>query len=124
MINTIINLLKQQSLINQVKMHLCESIYNLASYIFNNGLQKWNLFSPFLQDLLLTLEVLAYLPSSYDTDNNLAKQSFLALFSLIECSHEKDRVLISFFMDKILMRLTEAQDITKFNGNKEKQYLK
>ena len=82
-------------------MHLCESIYNLASYIFNNGLQKWNLFSPFLQDLLLTLEVLAYLPSSYDTDNNLAKQSFLALFSLIECSHEKDRVLISFFMDKI-----------------------
>ena len=122
LINTIINLLKQQSLINQVKMHLCESIYNLASYIFNNGLQKWNLFSPFLQDLLLTLEVLAYLPSSYDTDNNLAKQSFLALFSLIECSHEKDRVLISFFMDKILMRLTEAQDITKFNGNKEKQY--
>jgi hypothetical protein len=122
LINTIINLLKEPSLINKIKMHLCQSIYNLSSFIYNNNYQSLNLFSPFLQDLLLILENLSYFDNAYDTDNNLAEKSFIALSSLIECSDEKDRVLISLFMDKIFVRLVEAQDISKFNGKTEKLY--
>ena len=39
LINTIINLLKEPSLINKIKMHLCQSIYNLSSFIYNNNYQ-------------------------------------------------------------------------------------
>ena len=117
-ISIILNLLKMQSLINKIKMHLCETIKNLASYIIDNGLQNWNLFSPFLQELLTILEALAYLPNSYNSEFNLSEKCFIALSTLIECSHEKDKILISYFMEKIFMRLTEAQDINKFGGNR------
>ena len=120
LINTISSLIKEQSLSNPIKMNLCNAIYSLASYIYNHGMQSWNLFSPFLQDLLTTLEALAYLPSSFDTDKNLTEKCFIALSSLIECSHEKDKMLISYFMEKIYYRLEEAQDINKFGGIKEK----
>ena len=122
LINTIINLLKEPSLINKIKMYLCQSIFNLASFIYDHNYQSLNLFSPFLQNLLLILENLAYFDNAYDTDNNLAEKAFIALSSLIECSSEKDSVLISYFMEKIYLRLNEAQDISKFNGNKEKLY--
>ena len=122
LINTIINLLKEPSLINKIKMHLCQAIYNLSSYIYDHNYQSLNLFSPFLQNLLLILENLAYTDSAYDKDNNLAEKAFIALSALIECSHEKDRVLISYFMEKIYIRLNEAQDVSKFNGNKDKLY--
>ena len=121
-ITIIINLLKDQTLVNRIKMHLCESIYNLASLIYNNGLQNWNLFSPFLQDLLINLESLAYSPGSYNNDYNLSEKCFVALASLIECSHEKDKILISQFMEKIFLRLIEAQDIKNFGENKETIY--
>ena len=122
LINTIINLLKEPSLINKIKMYLCQSIYNLATFIYDHNYQSLNIFSPYLQNLLLILENLAYFDNAYDTDNNLAEKSFIALSYLIECSDEKDRVLISFFMDKIYLRLNEAQDVSKFNGKKEKLY--
>ena len=122
LVNTIINLLKETSLVNKVKMYLCQSIYHLASYIVNYNCQSFNLFSPFLESLLLTLENLAYFDKAYNVDSNLAEKCFIALGSLIECSHEKDKILISYFMEKIFLRLNEAQDISKFNGNKEKLY--
>lgn len=122
LISTILTLLKEQSLPNQVKMNLCGSIYSLTQYIINQGYQSYNLFSPFLQDLLTVLEALAYLPSSYDTNNNLSEKSFIALSSLIECTDEKDKLLIAYFMEKIFERLKEAQDINKFGGNKDKIY--
>ena len=122
LITTILQLLKEQSLSNPIKMHLCQTIYALASYIYDHNIQSYNLFSPYLQDLLITLEALAYLPNSYIRDNNLTEKCFIAMASLIECSHEKDKLLISYFMEKILIRLKEAQDISKFNGNKDKQH--
>ena len=122
LITTILQLLKEQSLSNPIKMHLCQTIYALASYIYDHNIQSYNLFSPYLQDLLITLEALAYLPNSYIRDNNLTEKCFIAMASLIECSHEKDKLLISYFMEKILIRLKEAQDINKFNGNKDKQH--
>jgi len=122
LIEMISSLLKDQSLNNKTKMHLCESIFKLASYIYNHNLQTLNIFSPYLQDLLGTLEALAYLPESYDTEENLSEKCFEALSSLLECSSEKDKVLISFFMEKILNRLTEAQNIQNFQNSKEKLY--
>ena len=122
LIEMISSLLKDQSLNNKTKMHLCESIFKLASYIYNHNLQTLNIFSPYLQDLLGTLEALAYLPQSYNTEENLSEKCFEALSSLLECSSEKDKVLISFFMEKILNRLTEAQNIQNFQNSKEKLY--
>lgn len=120
LISSISQLLKENSLTNTVKMHLCLTINQLALYICNHNLQCLNFFSPFLQDLLITLEALAYLPSAYDPDNNLSEKSFIALASLLECSHEKDKLLISYFMEKINIRLVEAQDANKFIGAKIK----
>ena len=120
LITTILTLLKDQSLGNKVKMHLCQSIFKLASYIFEHNYQDLNIFSDYLQDLLGTLETLAYLPQSYDTECNLSEKCFEALSSLLECSTEKDQMLISFFMEKIYSRLEEAQNIKNFDSNKEK----
>ncbi len=120
LIEIISSLLKEQSLNNKTKMHLCESIFKLASYIYNHNLQQLNIFSPYLQDILATLEALAYLPQSYDVENNLSEKCFIALSSLLECSSEKDQVLISFFMEKIYNRLTEAQNLQNFENSKEK----
>ena len=50
-VTVILNLLKQQNLSNKIKRHFCQALYSLASYISNNNIQSWNLFSPFLQYL-------------------------------------------------------------------------
>ena len=121
-INIIINLLKEQNFKNSIKRHLCGTILQLNTFISNNHFQSLNLLSPYLQDILITLEALAYLPSSYNVDDNLAESCFVALASLIEYAHEKDRMLISYFMEKVNIRLGEARDIKNFGGNKEKMY--
>ena len=120
LIKSICTLLNDQSLNNKTKMHLCESIYYLGLYIFDENLQSFNIFSPYLKDLLGILESLAYLPSSYDPEKNLSYKCFQAIAFLIECSTEKDKVLVSFFMDKIYARLNEAQNIQNFDNSKSK----
>ena len=120
LITTIVKLLKDISLNNKIKMHLCESIYRLASFIFQYNYQELNLFSPYLKDLLGTLESLAYIPQSYDANQNLSEKCFEALALLLECSSEKDRMLISFFMEKIYTRLNEAQNLENFGNSKDK----
>ena len=122
LISTILTLLKDNSLKNKVKMYLCEAIFKLASYIYNHNYQDLNIFSPFLQDLLGTLELLAYIPQSYDLDENLSEKCFVALSSLLECSTEKDKTLITFFMEKILNRLNEAQNLQNFANSEEKMH--
>jgi hypothetical protein len=116
LISTFSTLLKDQSLNNKIKMHICESIFKLASYIYEHNWQSLNFFSPYLQDLLGTLELLAYLPESYHTENNLTQKCFEAISGLLECSSEKDQVLISYFMEKIYNRLNEAQNIKNFDS--------
>ena len=120
LISTILTLLKDQPLKNKVKMHLCEAIFNLASYIYNHNYQDLNMFGPFLQDLLGTIELLAYMPQSYDSEQNLSEKCFVAIASLLECSTDNDKTLIAFFMEKILNRLNEAQNEQNFGNSKEK----
>ena len=119
-ISRIINLLNDQYISNLVKINFCEVIYTLSSNIINNDMQSWNLFSPFLKNLLMILENLAYLTNSFDFNNNLTEKCFIAISSLLECSSEIDSELISYFMDKIYQRLIEAQDINKFGRDKLK----
>jgi hypothetical protein len=122
LITTISSLLKDQSLGNKAKMHLCESIYKIASYIFEHNYQDLNVFSDYLQDLLGTLEALAYFPQSYNTQENLSEKCFEALSSLLEISTEKDQMLISYFMEKIYNRLGEAQNLKNFGDSKDKMF--
>ena len=121
LINIFLNLLQQEELNNKIKMNICDSIFNLASYTYNHNLQSLNVFSPYLRDLLQILESLAYFPQSYNIDCNLSKKCFIAISSLLECSTEKDQQLISFFMEKIYRRLDEAQNASNFPNSKEKQ---
>ena len=122
LITTILSLLKEQSLRNKIKMRLCESIFKLATYIYDHNYQDLNIFSEYLQDLLGTLEALAYIPQSYNTEENLSQKCFEALSSLLECSTEKDQMLISYFMEKIYNRLEEAQNLQNFGNSKDKMY--
>ena len=120
LITTFSTLLKEQYLVNMIKIHICESIFQLTSYIYEHNCQSFNFFSPYLQDLLGTLETLAYLPESFKIGKNLSQKCFEAISGLLECSSEKDQVLISYFMEKIFNRLNEAQNILNFGNSKEK----
>ena len=120
LINSIISLLNQESLTNRVKMNLCISIYQLALYIFKHNLHSLNIFSEYLENLLGTLEKIAYYPQSYNIDFNLSEKCFQAISSLLECSTKKDQRIISFFMDKIYDRLNEAQNLNNFQNSNEK----
>lgn len=121
LINIFLGLLRQENLNNKIKINICNSIFNLASYTYNHNYQSLNTFSPYLKDLLIILESLAYLPQSYNTENNLSRACFIALSSLLECSTKNDQQLISFFMEKIYARLNEALNISNFQNSKEKQ---
>ena len=121
LINIFLSLLKQENLNNKIKINICNSIFNLSSYIYNHNLQSLNTFSPYLKDLLIILESLAYLPQSYNKDFNLSRACFTALSSLLECSTKNDQQLISFFMEKLYARLNEAQNISNFQDSKDKQ---
>ena len=121
LINIFLNLLQQEALNNNIKMNICDSIFNLASFTYNHNLQSLNVFSPYLKELLQILESLAYFTQSYNINSNLSKKSFTAISSLLECSTRKDQQLISFFMEKIFSRLDEAQNVSNFQNSKEKQ---
>ena len=121
LINIFLNLLKLDALNNKIKMNICDSIFNLASFTYNHNLQSLSVFSPYLRELLQILESLAYFPQSYNIECNLSRKCFTAISSLLECSTEKDQQLISFFMEKIYSRLDEAQNVSNFQNSKEKQ---
>ena len=121
LINIFLNLLKLEALNNKIKMNICDSIFNLASFTYNHNLQSLSVFSPYLRELLQILESLAYFPQSYNIECNLSRKCFTAISSLLECSTEKDQQLISFFMEKIYSRLDEAQNVSNFQNSKEKQ---
>ena len=121
LINIFLSLLRQENLNNKIKSYICNSIFSLASFTYNHNLQALNTFSPYLKDLLLILESLAYLPQSYNTESNLSQKCFIAISSLLECSTRNDQQLITFFMEKIYTRLNEAQNISNFQNSKEMQ---
>lgn len=79
------------------KNNFCSYIINLCLYIFNNHLESFDYFSPYLKDLLLVLEYNYYLPKSSNKQFNLSKQSPDAIYSIIKCSKKTNLLLLHLF---------------------------
>jgi hypothetical protein len=89
--------LNRKDLHVKIKIYLCTSLLYLSKFLKESELKKLGIFSQFLLDLLKTLDNLAYLPNSFDNDNNLSRYCFFALSGLIKCSQESDEEILFFF---------------------------
>ena len=120
--DTIIFYLKSKEINIKIKMYFCTFIYNLTIIVKNSELLKLGVFSQYLLELLKTLDYLAYLPSSYNTHNNLSNLCFIAISGLIKSSPEQNEEIILLYLDQLLERFKEALDIKNFKGDKEYQF--
>ena len=121
-LNMISNNLKNKDLSLKVKIYLCTSLFDLTLYVKGSEIQKLNIFNQYLLDFLVTLDYLAFSPTSYDADNNLSRYCFIALSGLIKCSSDSEEQILSQFLDNLLERFCQANDIKNFGGIKENQY--
>lgn len=117
----LIKYLTLQQLKNKVKIHLCLCLYNLCEHIKLSNLKHLGLFSPYLNDILIILDNLAYLPSSYDHNSNLSYFSLICISKFLEISTKNDLISLQNYFQKLYQRFNEAQNIDNFNNNKEKQ---
>lgn len=117
----LIKFLMTNHLQNNTKIHLCLCICNLCEHIKCSNLKHLGLFSPYLNDILIALDNLAYLPNSYDYNSNLTYYSFLCISKVLEISNKNDKIILQNYFQKFYKRLNDAQDLSNFNNNKEKQ---
>ena len=120
-LNMILNILKNNDFHAKIKIYLCTALLYLTKIVKQSELQNLGVFSHHLLDLLKTLDNLAFLPSSFDQDYNLSKYCFIALSGLIDCSHDIDDEILTFFLDQLIERFCEAYNGKNFK-NKEWQY--
>ena len=120
-ITMILNTLKKTDIHPKVKIYLCAALFHLTNFLKVSEHSKLSISSPYLMDLLKTLDYLAYLPSSFDTDNNVSRYCFIAISGLIKSSQESDEEILSLFLEKIMERFSQANDIKNFI-NKESQH--
>ena len=120
-VTMISNTLKKTDIHPKVKIYLCTSLLHLSNCLKDLEHSKLGLFSQYLMDLLKTLDYLAYLPSSFDSDYNVSRYCFLAISGLIKSSQESDEEILSLFLEKVMERFSQANDINNFI-NKESQY--
>ena len=120
-ITMISNTLKKTDIHPKVKIYLCTSLFHLSNCLKELEHSKLGIFSQYLMDLLKTLDNLAYLPSSFDPDNNVSRYCFIAISSLIKSSQESDEEILSLFLEKVMERFSQANNIKNFI-NKESQY--
>lgn len=113
--------LKNGDLHPKVKIYLCTSLFYLCNVLKVSELNKLGIFSHYLLDLLKILDYLAYLPNSFDVENNLSRYCFFAISGLIKSSKESDDEILSLYLEKLMERFTEAQNVQNF-PNKEIQY--
>ena len=117
----LIKFLTLPQLKNKAKIHLCLCLYNLCEHIKLSNLKHLGLFSPYLNDILTILDNLAYLPSSYDHNSNLAYFSLICISKFLEISTKNDQNSLQNYFQKFYQRFNEAQNIENFNKNEEKQ---
>jgi hypothetical protein len=113
------NNLKRKDLHPKIKIYLCTSLFYLTKYVKKSEIQKLGIFSQYLLDLLKTLDYLAYLPSSFDIDYNLSRYCFLAISGLIKSSQETDEEILNLFLEQVIERFSQANELTNF---KDKQW--
>ena len=120
-ITMISNTLKKTDIHPKVKIYLCTALLHLSNHLKTSEHSKLAIFSQYLMDLLQTLDYLAYIPRSFDPDNNLSRYCFIAISGLIKSSQECDEEILSLFLEKIMERFSQANNIKNFI-NKESQY--
>ena len=120
-LNMISTVLKDNDFHPKIKIYICTALLYLTQIVKQSELQNLGVFSHHLLDLLKTLDNLAYLPSSFDQDYNLSRYCFIALSGLIDCSHEIDEEILTFYLDQLIERFCEANIEKKFK-NKDWQY--
>ena len=111
------NNLKKKELHSKVKIYLCTSLFYLANYVKKSEMQKLGIFSQYLFDLLKTLDYFAFLPSSFDIECNLSRYCFLAISGLIKCSQETDEEILNLFLEKVMERFSQANELKNFKDN-------
>ena len=121
-LNMISNNLKNKDLHLKIKIYSCTTLFSLTQYVKESEVQKLGIFSQYLLDFLKILDYLAFAPSSYNPDYNLSSYCFTAISGLIKCSSESDEAILSLFLEKVLERFDEANDIKNFENNKANQY--
>jgi hypothetical protein len=113
--------LKKADLHPKAKIYLCSSLFHLCNFLKEGEMSKLGIFGHYLLDLLKILDYLAYLPSSFDVENNLSKYCLLAISGLIKSSKESDDEILSLYLQKLMERFSEAAKGQNF-PNKEMQY--
>ena len=113
--------LKKDDLHPKAKIYLCSSLFHLCNTLKENPISKLGVFNHYLLDLLKILDNLAYLPSSFDIDNNLSKYCLLAISGLIKSSSESDDEILSLYLQKLMERFSEASNGKNF-PTKEMQH--
>ena len=115
-------LLISKNLQNKPKIKICLCFCHLCNHIKTSSLQHLGLISPYLNNLFEILDMLAYLPISYNYNCNLSYYCFLTIANLLKISTENDKLTLQNYFQKFNQRLNEAKDISNFNDDKEKQY--
>ena len=113
--------LKKADLHPKAKIYLCSSLFHLCNFLKEGEMSKLGIFGHYLLDLLKILDYLAYLPSSFDIENNLSKYCLLSISGLIKSSKESDDEILSLYLQKLMERFSEAAKGKNF-PNKEMQY--
>ena len=121
-LNIIINNLKNKEMSLKIKIYLCSALFNLTEVVKKSELLKLGVFNQYLLELLKTLDYLAYLPNSFNSDNNLSFYCFIAISGLINSSPELSDEILFLYLDKLLERFKEACEIKNFQNNKQYQY--
>ena len=117
----IANNLNNPNIHQKTKIYLCASLYNLTEFVKNSEMQQLYIFSRYLLNYLKTLDNLAYLPSSYNIEDNLTYYCFMAISGLIKSSQETDEEILAFYLEQLSKRFSEAGDIKVFLS-KDMQY--
>lgn len=115
-------LLISEYLKNKPKINICLCFCHLCNYIKTSNLQHLGLISPYLNNLFVILDTLAYLPFSYEYNINLSYYCFLTIAKLLKISTENDKFALQNYFQKFNQRLNEAKEISNFDNDKEKQY--
>ena len=116
-LNVIINNLKNKEMNRKIKVYSCISLYKLSEIVKDSELLRLGIFNQYLLDLLKTLDYLAYLPTSFDSDYNLSNYCFLAISGLIKCSPEQNEDILYLYLDKLIERFREACNLNNFYNN-------
>ena len=121
-INLIIENIKDEGINKKIKIYLCISLYKLIETAKNSELINLGIFDKYFSILLKVLNYLAFLPNSYDINNNLSRYCFIAISGLIKINKKKNDEILKYYSEQLTQRFEDACYIKNFLNNKQYQY--